>query len=58
MSKILLTVPEVAERLRLSRSKIYILMSRGDIASVNIDRARRIPDEALRDFIARLESAS
>ena len=39
----LLTVQAAAQRLALSRSMLYNLMERGDLAYVKIGRARRIP---------------
>ena len=50
----LLTVTEVADRLSLSRSKVYELLSQGDIPSVHIGRARRVAATALDEWIARL----
>jgi excisionase family DNA binding protein len=50
----LLTVPEVMSRLRLSRAKIYDLIRSRDLETVTIGRCRRIPLEALTDYIARL----
>jgi len=39
----LLTVPVAARWLALSRSTLYNLMDRGDLAYVKIGRSRRIP---------------
>jgi excisionase family DNA binding protein len=39
----LLTVPEAAEALAISRSKLYELLASGAIASVRIDGSRRKP---------------
>ncbi|MFF0445047.1 helix-turn-helix domain-containing protein [Streptomyces sp. NPDC004609] len=49
----LLTVPEVMARLRLGRSTVYDLMRSRRLASISVGRARRVPVNALRDFIAR-----
>lgn len=55
-SKILLTVPEVAHRLGLGRSFIYQLVMKGEIRSIKLGRARRIPVDALEQFVsARIE---
>lgn len=43
----LLTVHEVADRLRLSRSKVYELIANGTISSVTIGRSRRIEEAAI-----------
>ncbi len=43
----LLTVPEAAGFLRLSRSNLYALMERGELRFVKIGRSRRIPRRAV-----------
>ncbi|MDX2848501.1 helix-turn-helix domain-containing protein [Actinacidiphila glaucinigra] len=48
----LLTVPEVMARLKLGRSTVYDLIRSRRLVSITIGRARRIPADALRDFIA------
>jgi excisionase family DNA binding protein len=47
----LLTVPEVMVRLKLGRSKVYDLIRTRRLASLKIDGARRVPADAVRDFI-------
>ena len=49
-----MTVPEAAEALAISRSKLYELITSGTIASIRIDGSRRIPLTALEDYISRL----
>lgn len=51
--KLLLTISEVAFRLGLGRSFIYELVMKGEIKSLKIGRARRIPVAALDEFVAR-----
>ncbi|MFF1423133.1 helix-turn-helix domain-containing protein [Streptomyces sp. NPDC058280] len=52
----LLTVPQVMARLQLGRSAVYDLLRSGQLASITLGRARRIPSHALTDFIhTRLE---
>ncbi|NMO33552.1 helix-turn-helix domain-containing protein [Streptomyces sp. GMY01] len=52
----LLTVPQVMARLQLGRSAVYDLLRSGQLASITLGRARRIPAPALTDFIrTRLE---
>ena len=51
---LLLTPAEAAISLRLARSTIYELMGEGRLPSVRIGRARRIPVQALRDFLVGL----
>ncbi|MFC5203318.1 helix-turn-helix domain-containing protein [Streptomyces kaempferi] len=47
----LLTVPDVMARLKLGRSKVYDLIRSHRLISIKIDGARRIPADAVRDFI-------
>jgi excisionase family DNA binding protein len=55
----LLRVPQVAQQLALSRSRVEQLVAAGEIRSLRIGRSRRIPIEALMEFIeARLGEAS
>ncbi|MEU4655786.1 helix-turn-helix domain-containing protein [Streptomyces sp. NPDC023723] len=49
----LLTVPDVMMRLRLGRSTVYDLIRSGRLVSITVGRSRRIPADALRDFITR-----
>ncbi|GLF95986.1 helix-turn-helix domain-containing protein [Streptomyces yaizuensis] len=48
----LLTVVEVMARLRLSRTTVYELIRTRRLASIRVGRARRIPVQSVRDFIA------
>jgi excisionase family DNA binding protein len=54
MNKILLTVPEAAAALGISRSKLYELLAARVVRSVRIDGSRRVPVEALEDYVASL----
>ncbi len=47
MPWLLMTVPEAAGALAISRSKLYELIASGTITSVRIDGSRRIPLTAL-----------
>jgi excisionase family DNA binding protein len=47
----LLTVPDVMAQLKLGRSKVYDLIRSRRLISIKIDGARRIPADAIRDFI-------
>jgi excisionase family DNA binding protein len=54
----LLTVPEAMFALRLSRATIYDLIRSGDLGSVKVGRSRRIPAQAVTNFVTGLiESA-
>ncbi|WP_326688935.1 helix-turn-helix domain-containing protein [Streptomyces sp. NBC_01795] len=48
-----LTVAEAARRIGISRTKLYEYVATGDIPSVKIGRLRRIPAEAVPEFLAR-----
>ena len=54
MPRLLMTVPEAAEALAISRSKLSELIASGTIASVRIDGSRRIPLTALEAYVSRL----
>ena len=54
MTRLLLTVPEAAEALAISRSKLYELFAAGLVRSVRIDGSRRVPIEALEAYVATL----
>ncbi len=49
--RVLLSIPEVALRLGLGRSLVYTLVMKGEIDSIKIGRARRIPIAALERFV-------
>jgi excisionase family DNA binding protein len=54
MTQLLLTVPEAAKALAISRSKLYELIAAGLVRSVRIDGSRRVPVEALETYVAHL----
>lgn len=49
----LLKVSEAAQRLRLSEAKVWALLASGELKSVRIGRARRIPASEVDAFIER-----
>jgi excisionase family DNA binding protein len=51
MEKLLLRPHECAEVLGLCRSKVYELIASGTLPSITIGKSRRIPVEALRDWV-------
>lgn len=53
-----LTVGEAARRIGIGRTKLYEYVTSGEIASVKIGSLRRIPAEAVNDFLARRLTAS
>jgi excisionase family DNA binding protein len=54
--KRLLTVSEAARRLGIGRSHAYIYVLRGELESIKLGRSRRVPIEAIDDFVERLRS--
>jgi excisionase family DNA binding protein len=52
MDKLLLTPEEVAETLNISRTKVFELLQAEALRSVKIGNSRRIPTEAVREFVA------
>jgi len=57
MTKLLLSIPGAAERLSIGRSKLYELLTNGEIAPIRIGRAVRIPADELHAFVAREREA-
>ena len=55
MNKLLLTPEEAAEVLSIGRTKVYALMADGELISVRIGNSRRVPLDAVSEFVARLE---
>jgi excisionase family DNA binding protein len=49
--KLLLTVGEAADRLGVGRSFLYQLLQRGELQSLKLGRARRVPLRALDEFV-------
>lgn len=47
-------MPEAAQALAISRSKLYELLASGDVAAIRIDGSRRIPLTALEEYVSRL----
>jgi excisionase family DNA binding protein len=47
----LLTVPEVMARLKVGRTKVYDLIRTHRLVSIKVDGCRRIPSDAVSDFI-------
>jgi excisionase family DNA binding protein len=45
-----------AAKLGISRSKFFELIASGEIETVQIGRSRRVPAQALEDYVARLRA--
>lgn len=56
MDKLLLSPSEAAEALSIGRSKLYELLTAGQLESVRIGSCRRIPLAAVMDYVQRLEA--
>jgi excisionase family DNA binding protein len=51
--RLLLTVSEAAQLLGIGRSLLYELLADGQVESIHVGRLRRIPTDALADYIDR-----
>ncbi len=49
---------EAAKELRIGRSKMFELITSGDIETVQIGRSRRVPAVALEDYVDRLRKGA
>ena len=56
VGEVLITVPEAARRLAISRSYLYQYLQRGTLPSVRIGRTRRIRVADLEAFVERLRN--
>jgi excisionase family DNA binding protein len=56
--KLLLRPEEAAELLSIGRSKVYELIGTGELVSVRIGASRRIPAQALAEFVQRLQAGT
>jgi excisionase family DNA binding protein len=54
MEKLLLTIPEAADRLGIGRSKVYELVAAGELDVVRIGRAVRVEAAEIVGFVTRL----
>jgi excisionase family DNA binding protein len=53
--KLLETIPATAERLSVSRSKVYELLKRRELDGVKIDRSHRVVVESSRRYVEKLK---
>jgi excisionase family DNA binding protein len=56
MSTLLLKPEQAAERLGISRSRVYKLISEGTLPSITIGKSRRVPADALRRWVKERQS--
>lgn len=52
-SRAMLTMEQVADALNVGRTTVWQLVVRGELATVNIGRCRRIPVSSLSAYVAR-----
>lgn len=52
---VLLKPEEAAEAMRISRSRVYEMLASGQLRSISLGRSRRIPAQAVRDLVERLQ---
>ena len=50
--RVLLTVEDAARAMAVGRTTVYQLLAAGSLRSVKIGRSRRIPLDAIRDYVA------
>lgn len=53
MSAELLTIPQAAERLKVSRNTVYRLISAGELPVVEVGSVSRINEDDLKEYIDR-----
>nr|WP_189081247.1 helix-turn-helix domain-containing protein [Mangrovihabitans endophyticus] len=53
-TRLILTIEQAARRLGIGRTLMYSLVMTGKIESVTIGRLRRVPVEALSDYVVKL----
>ncbi len=53
IDEVLLTGTEVAQRLRISRAKVYMLIQRGEIPAVKMGRNVRVRQQDIEEYIRR-----
>lgn len=51
-------IPVVQDRLSLSRSSVFLLIGSGELRSVKVAGRRLVPEQAIIDFITKLDSAA
>ncbi len=56
MEKLLLTPEEAARAIGVGRSKLYELMAARAIESIRVGGSRRVPVDALHEYVARLRA--
>ncbi|MFE4420870.1 excisionase family DNA-binding protein [Streptomyces sp. NPDC056817] len=55
---VLLTVEEAARRLQIGRTVCYRLISSGELESITVGHLRRVPADAVPQFVARRRASN
>ncbi len=58
LGALLVTPEQAAFALSICRTKVYELLSKGELESVRIGTSRRIPNDALAEYVQRLRESS
>lgn len=56
MEKMLFTAEETAQALGIGRTKVYDLIARAQIESVLIGKSRRVPRQAVENYVERIRN--
>lgn len=54
--RLLFSVEDAADVLSISRTRVFLLLKAGELSSVRVGRLRRIPAEALNEYVAQLSA--
>lgn len=57
MTEELLTIPETAARLKVSRATVYKMLDRGDIRAVKFGRCRRVLATSIDALVQRVQGS-
>ena len=58
LAKLLLTVEETAHKLSVGRGAVYGLMRRGELRYIVVGRVRRVPVDAVGEYVTRAMGCS
>ena len=58
MERVLLTPEDAAQALSVGRTRVYELIATGALRSVKVGRSRRIPRDAIHEFVTHLDDTS
>jgi excisionase family DNA binding protein len=56
LDPLLLTPEQAAARLGVGRTRMFALIAEGAVESVKVGRSRRVPSDALQDYVGRLRA--